>query len=90
MQILVTKSGGVEMLHDDTAELESLGTVTTTRASHVEFCNERQQWYVQSAKTKKMLKYFDTRQQALAWERDYYSPSGQGWQELHQQTKGKL
>ena len=82
MNILITKTGGVQMLHDDTAELETLGKVDVSRASHVEFCNDRQQWYVQSAKTKKYLGYFDTRTEALTWERDFYSPSGEGWPEL--------
>ncbi len=82
MKILITKIGGIQMLHDDEAELEKLGKVETTRASHVEFCNERQKWYVLSAQTLRMLGYFDTRKEALAWEKEYYSPSGEGWEEL--------
>lgn len=82
MQIKITKFGGIEMLHDDLAEIETFGHVTTKRASHVEFDNDRQKWYVQSARTEKMLGYFDTRQQALEWEKNYYSPDGQGWTEL--------
>jgi len=74
------------MLHDDTARLETLGQVDVERASHVEFCNDMQKWYVQSAKTLEILDYFDDRQKALAWEREYYSPAGDGWSELT--TKG--
>lgn len=82
MKILVTKEGGVQMLHDDVAALETLGKVEISRASHVEFDNEKQKWFVQSAKTMKVLGFFDSRELALAWERDFYSPGGDGWQEL--------
>jgi hypothetical protein len=83
LKILVTKTGGVEMLHDDVAELESLGKISTTRASHVEYDNDKQKWFVQSAFTLKVLGYFVTRSEALDWEKEYYSPSGEGWSELH-------
>lgn len=44
-------------------------------------------WYVQSAKTMVVLKDgFQTRAEALAWEKQHYSPSGAGWAEL---TGGK-
>lgn len=82
MHILVTKDGGVQMLHDDTAEIETLGKVSVKRASHVEYDNERQQWYVQSAATLKILEYFNTRDEALSWEKEYYSPKGKGWEEI--------
>ena len=82
MQILITKNGGIQMLHDDLIQLEQFGKVTTTRASNVEYDNDKQQWYVQSAKTLTILQYFNTRSEALAWEKDYYSPDGEGWSEL--------
>lgn len=82
MKILITKTGGVQMLHDDVADLCSLGSVTCKRASHVEFDTVKQKWYVQSAKTLEVLGYFESREKALAWEKDYYSPGGQGWSEF--------
>lgn len=82
MKILITKSGGIQMLHDDTAELEKLGKVEVKRASHVEYDNDLQQWYVQSAKTLIVLGYFNSREEALQWEKEFYSPSGDGWEEL--------
>lgn len=83
----ITAQGGVRMLQDDAVDLRELGKVKVKRASHVEFSNKTQLWYVQSAKTKKMLKAdFKTRAAALAWEKTYYSPSGKGWAEL---TGGK-
>lgn len=80
--VLITKEGGIKMLHDDVAELESFGKVDVTRASHVEFDNDTQKWFVQSAKTLEVLKFFDSRTEALDWERSYYSPKGEGWKEL--------
>lgn len=70
------------MLHDDVASLETLGKVEVSRASHVEYDNARQKWYVQSAKTMVVLGHFDTREAALAWEKDFYSPGSSGWDEL--------
>jgi len=83
MKLQITKSGGIQMLHDDSVHLEEFGQVKVERASHVEFDNVTQKWYVQSAKTLKMLKAdFETRVEALAWEKQYYSPDSQGWKEF--------
>lgn len=82
MHILFTKTGGIQMLHDDNAQLETLGKVDIERASHVEWDNDKQKWYVQSAKTLEIFDYFDDREAALAWEREHYSPKGEGWAEL--------
>ncbi len=84
------------MLHDDAVNLAELGEIVVSRASHVEFCvgpHEKSPgfadggiargWYVQSAKTLKVLATgFDSRVEALEWEKVYYSPSGLGWAEL--------
>lgn len=71
------------MLQDDAVDLREFGAVEMTRASHVEFDNQKQAWYVQSAKTLIILKDdFKTRADALTWEKNYYSPEGQGWAEL--------
>jgi len=83
MKLQITKSGGIQMLHDDLVHLEEFGEVQVTRASHVEFNNDTQRWYVQSAKSMIILKAdFETREQALAWEKQYYSPDEEGWREL--------
>lgn len=87
IKLSITSQGGVQMLWDDAVDLREFGEVEVTRASHVEFDNAKGKWYVQSAKTLKMLKDdFDSREAALAWEKVYYSPDGEGWQEL---TGGK-
>ena len=81
----ITATGGIQMLQDDTLDLCELGCVETKRASHVEFSNEKQCWFVQSAKTKEILKDgFKNRGDAIAWEKRYYSPDGEGWKELTQ------
>lgn len=86
IQLQITAKGGVRMLQDDAVDLRKMGKVIVTRASHVEFCNKTQMWYVQSAKTMKYLHRAPTRAKALAWEKRHYSPSGKGWAEL---TGGK-
>lgn len=86
ISLQITAGGGVQMLQDDALDLRELGAVEITRASHVEFDNAKQLWYVQSAKTLKYLHYAPTRAAALAWEKDYYSPTGQGWTELTQEV----
>lgn len=85
-QLQITAEGGVWMLQDDAVDLRLFGKVTVKRASHVEFSNSKQMWFVKSAKTKKYLHWAPTRAAALAWEKKFYSPSGKGWKEL---TGGK-
>ena len=84
INLQITKKGGVQMLHDDTLDLCELGCdVQVQRASHVEFNNETKFWYVQSAKTLKILRTnFKSREDALNWEKQYYGPNGEGWEEL--------
>lgn len=83
LKMQITAQGGVQMLHDDAVDLTELGSVEMIRASHVEFDNEKQVWFVQSAKTMKILADgFKTRAEALTWEKNYYSPGGDGWSEL--------
>lgn len=86
IELEITAEGGVQMLQDDAVDLRELGHVEISRASHVEFDNLRQEWYVQSAVTGAYLHWARTRAEALAWEKQHYSPSGLGWAEL---TGGK-
>lgn len=75
------------MLQDDAIDLRQFGEIEVTRASHVEFSNALQKWIVISAATMKVLKDdFETRAEALAWEKEFYSPSGAGWTELTQEV----
>lgn len=87
IMLQITALGGIAMLQDDEVNLSEFGRVEVTRASNVEFDNATQRWYVQSAKTGEMLRAdFVTRAEALAWEKEFYSPTGSGWGELL--TKG--
>lgn len=83
VKLQITAAGGVQMLHSDAVDLTELGQVEITRASNVEWSNERQAWYVQSALTLVVLSWFASREAALAWEKDYYSPDGPGWPEIN-------
>ena len=93
IDLQITAQGGVRMLHDDAVDLSQYGEISVSRASHVEFAlgletGPQRGWYVQSAKTMKILAYgFQTRAEALAWEKYWYSPSGPGWTELTQEVK---
>lgn len=78
----ITPEGGIAMLHDDAVDLSQFGLLEVARASHVEFAEVTQEWYVESAKTGEKLFWAKTRAEALAWEKAYYSPGGEGWAEL--------
>ena len=87
IKIELDKKGCCSMLWDDAVDLRKYGEVRVVRASHVEFNNDTGFWYVQSAKTLRMLKEdFVSRAEALAWEKVYYSPGGEGWSELTEAT----
>lgn len=83
IKLQITSAGGIAMLHDDAIDLREFGKPEISRASHVE-PDSSGLWYVQSAKTGEIIKSgFDTRAEALAFEKEYYSPGGQGWAELN-------
>lgn len=96
----LTAQGAIAMIQDDAVDLRQFGEIEVTRASHVEFCAGPKEcgggyadggvargWFVQSAKTLRVLAAgLQTRAEALAWEKEFYSPSGRGWAEL---TGGK-
>jgi len=88
------------MLHNDAVDLSEFGELTIVRASHVEYSDGvgisgeggsalgiKPGWYVQSAVTLDILKEgCKTREEALAWEKKHYSPTGKGWAELTQEV----
>lgn len=83
ISLQITPEGGIQMLQDDAIDLTQFGQVEVSRASHVEFCNREQGWYIESAKTgERLASGFKTRGEAITWEKNYYSPSGAGWAEL--------
>ena len=83
MVLEILPSGNVRSLYSNKINLSKLGKATIRRASHVEFNNKSRMWEVRSAKTKALI--FATqgsREDALEFEVEYYSPTGSGWKEL--------
>ena len=95
MKLRITPDGTVRGLWSDTVDWSLLGWVSVRRASHVEFCDRRQKWYVRAGSTcnalrsllqavtgrpfGEILHWAKTREDALAWEQRYYEPGGAGW-----------
>jgi len=93
--LCIAADGNVEGLWEDVVDWPSLGPIAVRRASHVEFCDRKQKWYVRAATPVGWLRRFvqrllrrpcgeilhwaTTRKQALAWEHAYYGPGGPGW-----------
>lgn len=95
IELQIDAAGGIAMLHDDAVNLGDFGEIEVLRASNVEYSDGKplpipgnrwpktRGWFVQSVRSGDILKEgFQTRAEALAWEKAYYSPSGQGWTEL--------
>ncbi len=82
MTLEVTPDGNIRCLYTDEIDLPQLGRLQVSRASHIEYDNRLHKWTVTSAKTGKRLHSSMTRESALEWERQYYSPGERGWSEL--------
>ncbi len=82
MTLEVTPDGNIRCLYTDVVDLSQLGRLSISRASQIEFDNYLRKWMVTSSKTGKRLYSATTRESALEWERQYYSPGGRGWDEL--------
>ncbi len=82
MTLEVTPNGDIRCLYTDEVDLSQLGRLQVSRASHVEYDNHLRKWTVTSVKTGKRLHSAMTRESALEWECQYYSPGGRGWDEL--------
>lgn len=94
-RIRIAPDGTVQGLWTDEIDWTFLGKVAVKRASHVEFCERQQRWHVRRARSCNALQLLVAfvlrrsggdvlhgsrrRQDALAWERDYFSPGGPGW-----------
>jgi hypothetical protein len=94
-KIRIAPDGTVRGLWTDEINWTSLGRAAVERASHVEFCRRRQQWFVREGQARnalralletllrrhfgRVLHWSGSRADALAWEHDYFSPGGPGW-----------
>lgn len=82
MTLEITPDGNIRCLYTDEVDLFQLGRLQVSRASHIEFDNDLRRWTVTSTKTSKRLHLARTREEALDWECQYYSPGREGWDEL--------
>ncbi len=82
MTLEVTTDGNIRCLYSDEIDLSQLGRLNISRASQIEFDNYLRKWTVTSSKTSKRLHSARSREEALEWEAQYYSPMGGGWSEL--------
>ena len=94
-KLRIAPDGSVRGLWTDEIDWPSIGRVSVCRASHVEFCDRRQVWYVRAGRPKGLtrrvlqrvlgrpwgekLHWARSRAAALAWERRQYQPGGPGW-----------
>ena len=95
-KLRIAPDGVVRALWTDEVDWASVGKASVERASHIEFCKRRQLWYVRASRRCNALRAFlqfvlrrpfgpilhwsGGRGDALAWEREYFSPGGPGWQ----------
>ena len=94
-KLRIAPDGSVRGLWTDEIDWRPLGRVSVTRASHVEFCDRRQLWYVRTGQPKGLMRrvlqdvlgrplgeiihWARSREAALGWERCQYQPGGPGW-----------
>lgn len=73
--IMFTPDGTGHCLYHEEIELQSIGVLACTRASHVEFDADRQQWTVTAfSNDDTVLFRSPSRQVCLAWEREHLTP----------------
>ncbi len=97
IRLRISPDGTVRALWSDELDWRALGSISVRRASHVEFCDRRQQWYVWVAKPEgwirrrlqwwlgrpfgEILFWAGTRSDALAWERENHAPGRPRWRQ---------
>jgi hypothetical protein len=72
LKIMIAPGGIVRCLHTDIIDLRKLGRLEVERASNVEFNDKTQAWEVSLPDGKLLQGGFARRDQALAWEREYF------------------
>jgi hypothetical protein len=98
IKLRITTDGRISGLWTDTVQMQDIGLVHVRRASHVEFDDCRQCWFVREAQPKKrltnlwyrllgqpvgrILHQSRTRKEALTWEHEHFAPGGPGWSAL--------
>ena len=95
IKLRITADGRVRGLWNDTVDWPAIGLLTVRRASHVEFSQRRQAWYVRRARPGgwlrrisqwalrrpcgELLHWAEARADALAWEQEHFGPGGPDW-----------
>ena len=98
MTLRITPDGRICGLWTDEISLCELGPVSVRRASHVEFDDRRQCWFVREAEPESAIRRWlqrllakpmghvlhraATRHAALEWEHEYFQPGAPGWRRL--------
>jgi len=94
-RLRISPDGIVLGLWTDGVAWTSLGRVSVRRASHIEFDDRRQLWYVRAGQPRsrarrllqrlvrrpfgEILFWAKTREAALGWEQTHFGPGGSGW-----------
>jgi len=94
IKLHVTTDGTVRGLWSDAVDWPAVGPARVRRASHVEYCRHRQEWYVQRARPRcrwrrllqrilrhpfgEVLYRSPSREDALAWEHVHFAQGGPG------------
>ena len=92
IKLRITADGTVRGLWSDAVDWPAIGVSAVRRASHVEHCRQRQEWYVQRARPccgwrrllqgilrqafGEVLYRSPSRKAALSWEHVHLSPGG--------------
>ncbi|HUU83971.1 MAG TPA: hypothetical protein VM243_10755 [Phycisphaerae bacterium] len=95
IRLRIAPDGTVRSLWTDEIDWPALGRSSVRRASHVEFCDDKQLWYIRAGKPRsrlgrilqlvlrrpfgEILHWARSRTEALAWEREHYEPGAAGW-----------
>jgi len=75
--------GEIRCLDTELLPLDDLGETIRFRATHVEYDNDKKDWYVKSATTGQIVaRGFTKRSIALKWEEENFSPNGPYWEEV--------
>jgi len=99
MKLRITPNGCIRGLWSDDVQLRHLGTLKVRRASHVEFDDRQQCWFVREAQpvgrlrrwlqwllkrpTGRVLHRAASRSLALIWEHEHFQPGGPEWRSSH-------
>jgi hypothetical protein len=74
MVLTFDTGGNGHCLYSELVDLRAIGTLACTRASHIEFDEDAQQWQVLSPDRSQVLFHDPSRTICEAWEHDHLQP----------------